>query len=108
MSTGNFKFFRNLCCGPPAPVFPLWDTQLHPESTKYYQSCVLGLFSLFCSPRFPFLLMKSLQTAKILNKICYIYKNLLFPLVDFGTFLCIMVNRRIRICISSSPALPIG
>ena len=91
---------------PPVPKSR--DTQLHPESTKYYQSCVLGLFSLFCSPRFPFLLMKSLQTAKILNKICYIYKNLLFPLVDFGTILCIMINRRIRICISSSPALPIG
>ena len=48
----------------------------------------------------------SLQSPKILNEICYFHRKACPVLVDFGGDSCIMIDRRIRIRISSSAARP--
>ena len=46
------------------------------------------------------------QSPKILNEICYFHRKACPVLVDFGGDSCIMIDRRIRIRISSSAARP--
>ena len=98
VSTYNtfFRVFAAQNCSLFSPVF----RSLYPKSTKFYQRSVFGIKSLICAGKRARIFTKLSQIPRILNKICCFYPKKTAPPVDFGPNLCIMIYRRIRICIS--------
>ena len=96
-----FRFFQKVSL-ILFPAFP--EPLLYPKSTKFYQSFDFGKKSLFCAGKPGDIFMKLLQFVSFLNEICCFSPNKASLLVDFGGDSCIMVYRRIRISISSSPS----
>ena len=90
------RFFAAQNCSLFSPVF----RSLYPKSTKFYQRSVFGIKSLICAGKRARIFTELSQIPRILNKICCFYPKKTAPPVDFGPNLCIMIYRRIRICIS--------
>ena len=90
------RFFAAQNCSLFSPDF----RSLYPKSTKFYQRFVFGIKSLICAGKRTMIFTKPSQIPRILNKICCFYPKKTAPPVDFSPDLCIMIYRRIRICIS--------